>query len=111
MLRGSPGWRIITPLPPIVAENPPDLDVLKDPPLPRVLPKVRLVHHPALLHHPAGCGVAGEVHGMDPVQPEDTEPVLDHRTDGFGGIPFAPAGLRNPEPEFAAGMSGLDPKT
>ena len=51
------------------------------------------------------------MHGVNPVQPEISEPVLDQRPDGLSGIPTPPAGLRDPEPKLAAGVSDLDPET
>ena len=66
------------------------------------------MEHPALLHHPARGGIPGEVHGIDPVQPEDRKPVLDHRPDRLGGVSPAPAGPCDPEPELATGVTAVD---
>ena len=54
----------------LIPQDPVEGEILKDPPLVDVLAQATLRGHTQLLHHPPRGRIAGQVGGVDAVQPE-----------------------------------------
>jgi hypothetical protein len=95
---------ILTPQEPVEGE------ILKDLPLVDVLAQATLIGHAQLLHHPPRGRIAGQVGGVDAVQPEDLKPISDHRLGRLRAVATSPVGLPDPIAQLCVAILGIDPE-